>query len=76
MATKQDTYTFHKPVWYRFKRNRVVVGAIDEQREANLVIMDSLNKHNNGFKYILTVIHVLTTRTDQHKNWRKPCQSV
>ena len=46
---KQDTYTLHKPVRYRFKRNRVIVGANDEQWEANLVIMDSLSKYNNGF---------------------------
>ena len=58
---KQDTYTcIHKPVRYRFKRNRVIVGAIDEQWEADLVIMDSLSKYNNGFKYILTVIDVLS----------------
>ena len=57
---KQDTYTLHKPMRYRFKRNRVVVGAMDEQWEADLVIVDSLSKHNNGYKYILTVIDVLS----------------
>ena len=57
---KQDTYTLHKPVRYRFKRNRVIVGAIDEQWEADLVSMYSLSKYNNGFKYILTVIDVLS----------------
>jgi hypothetical protein len=57
---KQDTYTLHKPVRYRFKRNRVIVGAIDEQWEADLVIMDSISKYNHGFKYILTVIDVLS----------------
>ena len=57
---KQDTYTLHKPVRYRFKRNRVIVGAIDEQWEADLVIMDSLATYNNNYKYILTVIDVLS----------------
>ena len=58
---KQDTYTYtsHKPERYRFKRNRVVAG-IDDEWEADLVIMDSLSKHNNGYKYILTVIDVLS----------------
>jgi hypothetical protein len=56
MATKSRQIYLHKPVRYRFKRNRVIVGAIDEQWEADLVIMDSLSKYNNGFKYILTVI--------------------
>ena len=57
---KQDTYNLHKPVRYRFKRNSIIVGAIDEQWEADLVIMDSLSKYDNAFKYILTVIDVLS----------------
>ena len=57
---KQDTYTLHKPVRYRFERNRVILGAIDEQWEADLVIMDTLSKYNNGFKYVLTVIDLLS----------------
>ena len=28
---KQDTYTLHKPIRRRFKRNRVMVGGIDQQ---------------------------------------------
>ena len=27
---QQDTYTLHKPIRYRFKRNTVIVGEIDE----------------------------------------------
>ena len=57
---KQDTYTLHKPVRYRFKRNRVIVAGIDDEWEGDLVIMDSLSKHNNGYEYILTVIDVLS----------------
>ena len=51
---EQDTNTLHKPVRDRFKRNRVIVGAIDEEWEADLVIMESLRKENNGCKYVLT----------------------
>ena len=57
---QQDTYTLHRPVRYRFKRNRVIVGGIDKEREADLVVMDSLSKENNGYKYILTVTDVLS----------------
>ena len=57
---QQDTYTLHRPVRYRFKRNRVIVGGIDKEWEADLVVMDSLSKENNGYKYILTVIDVLS----------------
>ena len=45
---KQDTYTLHKPVRCRFRRNRVIVGAMDDEWEADLVIMDSLSQQNNG----------------------------
>ena len=57
---QQDTHTLHKAVRHRFKRNRVIVGAMDEEWEADLVIMDSLSKTNKGYNYILTVINVLS----------------
>jgi transposase InsO family protein len=57
---KQDIYTLHKPVRYRVRRNRVIVGAMDDEWEADLVIMDSLSQQNNGYKYVLTVIDVLS----------------
>jgi hypothetical protein len=57
---KQDTYTLHKPVRYRFRRNRVIVGAMDDEWVADLVIMDSLSQQHNGYKYVLTVIDVLS----------------
>ena len=47
-------------MWHHFKRNKVIVGAIDEEWEADLVIMDSLSKANKGYNYILTVIDVLS----------------
>ena len=56
---KQDTYTLHKPVRYRFRRNSEV-GAMDDEWEADLVIMDSLSQQNSGYKYVLTVIDVLS----------------
>ena len=57
---KKDTYTLHKPVRYRFRRDRLIVGAMDDEWEADLVIMDSLSQQNNGYKYVLTVIDVLS----------------
>ena len=57
---EQYTYTLHKPIIHRFKRNRVIVGAMDEEWEADLVIMDSISKANKGCNYILTVIDVLS----------------
>ena len=49
---QKDVYTLHKPVRNKFRRNRVVVGSIDEEWEAELVIMESLSKKNNGHKYL------------------------
>ena len=57
VVQKQDTYTLHKPVRYRFKRNRVIV---HEEYVADLAIIYSLSKQNIGFRYILTVIDVLS----------------
>ena len=37
-----------------------MVGGIDKKREVDLVIMDSLSKNSTGYKYILTVIDVLS----------------
>ena len=45
---QQDTYTLHRLVRYRFKKNRVIFGGIDKEWEADVVIMDSLSKENNG----------------------------
>jgi transposase InsO family protein len=59
-SQKQDTYTLHKPVRYRFRRNRVIVGSMEDEWEADIVIMDSLGQQNTGYKYVLTVIDVLS----------------
>lgn len=56
----QLTYTLHKPARKNFKRNPVVVSAVDEQWQADLADMTLLSAFNNGYKYILTVIDVLS----------------
>ena len=45
---------------YRFRRNRVRVGAMDDEWKADLVIMDSLSQQNSWYKYVLTVIDILS----------------
>ena len=42
----QDTYTLHK-------RNRVIVGGIDEQWQMDLADMQSLKQYNDGYRYLL-----------------------
>ena len=56
----QVPYTLHKPVRKRFKRNRVVVNGMDEQWQADLVDVQALKDENDGFRYLLTVIDVLS----------------
>ena len=56
----KDSYTLHKPVRKTFRKNRVMVGKIHQQFQADLVDMQSLSKYNDGYKYLLTCIDVLS----------------
>ena len=56
----QDSYTLHKPVRKHYSRNRVIVGGIDHQWQADLVDLQSLSKYNNGYKYLLTCNDILS----------------
>ena len=58
--SSQLTYTLHKPVRHRFLKRSVKVNGIDEQWQADLVDMQFAEKQNDGFKYLLTVIDVLS----------------
>ena len=57
---KQPTYTVHKPARRNYTRNKVIVSSIDEQWQADLVDMQKLAKFNDGYKYILTCIDLLS----------------
>ena len=56
----QLAYTLHKPVRRRFKRNRVFVNGKDEQWQADLVDVQALKRDNKGYRFLLTVIDVLS----------------
>lgn len=56
----QDTYTIHKPARKHFKRNKVVAYYIDQLWEADLVDMQEFAQYNDNYKYLLTVIDVLS----------------
>jgi transposase InsO family protein len=57
---KQETYTLHKPAAKRYPRNRVIVGGKDDQFQADLVDLSSLSEYNKGYRYLLTVIDILS----------------
>ena len=54
----QDTYTLHEPARRNFKRNRVIVGGIDEQWQMDLADMQFLKRYNDGYRYLLVCIDV------------------
>lgn len=56
----KDSYTLHKPLRHKFQRNRVVVGGLNEQFQSDLVDMQALSAFNNGYKYLLTCIDILS----------------
>ena len=56
----QDTYTLHKPARRNFKRNRVIVGGIDEEWQMDLADMQSLKQYNDGYRYLLVCIDVFS----------------
>ena len=60
MVNGQDTYTLHKPARRNFKRNRVIVGGIDEQWQMDLADMQSLKDYNDGYRYLLVCIDVFS----------------
>ena len=50
---KQDTYTLHKPARRHYKRNRVIVGGIDELWQMDLADMQAHAAENDGYRYLL-----------------------
>ena len=49
--SEQDTYTLHKPVRYRFRRQLVVVGGINHQWQADIVDMSRLKRYNDDHTF-------------------------
>ena len=54
------SYTLHKPRCRRFKTLPTLVFGINEQFVMDLVDLQKLAKNNKGYKYLLTVIDVLS----------------
>ena len=58
--SKQDSYTLHKPVRWRFQRRKIYAKCIDDLWQADLADFSSLSKYNDNFKFLLTCIDVLS----------------
>ena len=57
---KQDTYTLHKPARRHYKRNRIIVGGIDELWQMDLADMQTMAAENDGYRYLLVCIDVFS----------------
>ena len=57
---EQEAYSLHKPVRRRFARRRIFSRGIDYLWQADLADMTHLAEHNDGFRYLLTVIDVFS----------------
>src|SRR5437867_276041 len=56
----QPTYTLHKTARKKYSRNKYLVSGIDEQWQLDLADLSSLQKHNDGYKFILTCIDIFS----------------
>ncbi|XP_031554465.1 uncharacterized protein LOC116291433 [Actinia tenebrosa] len=66
----QETYTLHRRTRKKFKRNRIIVGRVDEQWQADLIDIQKIKKYNGGNRYILVAIDVLSKFA-----WREPLKA-
>ena len=56
----QNVYTLHKPIRHKFPTRRVLVSAIDDQWQADLVDMQKYKTQNKNINYILTVMDIFS----------------
>jgi transposase InsO family protein len=66
-----EAYTLHRPISTRkYKRDRTVVHAIDEQWQADLCDVSRLASKNRGVKFLLTIVDVFSRYA-----WVKPVKN-
>ena len=68
--TKQSTYTLHKQARKRYPTRKYYVNAVDDQWQMDLAEMQDLQRHNQGFRYILTCIDILS-----RFGWARPLKT-
>ena len=66
----QPTYTLHRPARRHYPTRQYMTHAVDEQWQADLCDMQQLAKFNNGYRYILTIIDILS-----RYGWARPLKS-
>ena len=67
ILSKEESYTMNRPVKAKFATRKVIVYYVYEQLQTDLIFMDTkqygLASQNNNYKYLLTVIDVLSKYT-------------
>jgi hypothetical protein len=73
---KQDAYTLHRGVRKRFPRNPYTMNNINDVWESDMIDVQGPAKHNDGVKYLQSVIDVFSKflHIVPHKN--KTCKDV
>ena len=54
--SSRDEYTLHRPIINKFTTEKIVVGAINDYHQGDLIVLNSFSKDNDGYGYILCVI--------------------
>ena len=67
---KQPTYTLHRRAFKRYPMRKYYVSNIDEQWQMDLADMVQVQSKNQGFRYILTCIDILSRHA-----WARPLKT-
>ena len=65
----EDTYTMHKPIKRKFRRQKVIVGGINHQFQAGLIDLKNIKKWNKKINYLLTCIDMYSLITVTHPSY-------
>lgn len=57
---KKDTYTKYRPARKKFSRNQIIATCIDEQWQGDLAEVGNLARANDGVRYLLILIDVVS----------------
>lgn len=68
--SKQKTYTLHRQARKRYPTRRYYVHTIDDQWQMDLADMVQIQRLNQGFRYILTCIDILSRH-----GWARPLKT-
>ncbi|GFS73209.1 putative uncharacterized transposon-derived protein F54H12.3 [Trichonephila clavipes] len=56
----EDCYSLHFPVRYKFHRRKTIAYGVNELWQSDLVDLQKLSRFNKGYRYILTIIDVMS----------------